>query len=146
MAQREAEAFGPLLRRIRDELDCAILVVEHDMPLLMGLCDRLYAMDLGRVIASGTPEEIRADPAVIASYLGTDQVAITRSGRRTAAPGAAGHPEEGAWRPGPMPPVDRPAPRSSRREEQARRLSHRACHFRPGTRCRARMAAVITRA
>ena len=80
VAQREAEAFGPLLRRIRDELDCSILVVEHDMPLLMGLCDRIYALELGHVIASGTPEEIRANPAVIASYLGTDDVAITRSG------------------------------------------------------------------
>src|SRR6202043_1669788 len=68
VAQREAEAFGPLLRRIRDELDCAILIVEHDMPLLMGLCDRIYALELGHVIASGTPEEIRANPAVIASY------------------------------------------------------------------------------
>lgn len=81
VAQREAEAFGPLLRRIRDELDCAMLIVEHDMPLLMGLCDRIYAMELGRVIAEGTPAEIRQNPAVIASYLGTDEVAITRSGR-----------------------------------------------------------------
>lgn len=80
VAQREAEAFGPLLRRIRDELDCSILIVEHDMPLLMGLCDRIYALELGQVIASGTPEEIRANPAVIASYLGTDDVAIKRSG------------------------------------------------------------------
>jgi ABC-type branched-subunit amino acid transport system ATPase component len=80
VAQREAEAFGPLLRRIRDELDCSILLVEHDMPLLMGLCDRVYAMEAGRVIAEGTPEEIRNDPSVIASYLGTDEVAIARSG------------------------------------------------------------------
>ena len=81
VAQREAEAFGPLLRDIRDELDCAVVIVEHDMPLLMGVCDRIYAMDQGRVIASGTPEEIRRNPAVIASYLGTDEAAITRSGR-----------------------------------------------------------------
>jgi len=79
VAQREAEAFGPLLRRIRDDLDCAILIVEHDMPLLMGLCDRVYAMDSGRVIAVGTPSELRNDPAVIASYLGTDDTAIERS-------------------------------------------------------------------
>jgi len=79
VAQREAEAFGPLLRRIRDELDCAILIVEHDMPLLMGLCDRVYAMDAGRVIAVGSPTEIRNDPAVVASYLGTDDTAIERS-------------------------------------------------------------------
>jgi ABC-type branched-subunit amino acid transport system ATPase component len=80
VAQREAEAFGPVLRRIRDELDCSILIVEHDMPLLMGLCDRVYAMVAGHVIASGTPEQVRADPRVIASYLGTDEVAIARSG------------------------------------------------------------------
>ena len=82
VAQREAEAFGPLLRRIRDELDCAILIVEHDMPLLMGLCDRVYALETGTVIAEGPPEEIRSDPRVVASYLGTDATAIDRSGGR----------------------------------------------------------------
>jgi len=80
VAQRDAEAFGPLLRQIRDELDCSILIIEHDMPLLMGLCDRVYAMELGTVIAEGTPEEIRNHPRVIASYLGTGEVAINRSG------------------------------------------------------------------
>jgi ABC-type branched-subunit amino acid transport system ATPase component/ABC-type branched-subunit amino acid transport system permease subunit len=83
VAQREAEAFGPLLRRIRDELDCAILIVEHDMPLLMGLCDRIYAMETGQVIAEGTPTEIRNSPRVIASYLGSQEAAVNRSGRRT---------------------------------------------------------------
>ena len=82
VAQRECEAFPPLLRRIRDELQCSILIVEHDMPMLMGLCDRVYAMEAGRVIAEGTPEEVRDNPAVITSYLGTDQAAINRSGRR----------------------------------------------------------------
>lgn len=81
VAQREAEAFGPLVRRIRDELDCSILIIEHDMPLLMGLCDRVYAMEAGQVIAEGTPDEIRQTPAVIASYLGTETVAIDRSNR-----------------------------------------------------------------
>jgi ABC-type branched-subunit amino acid transport system ATPase component/branched-subunit amino acid ABC-type transport system permease component len=80
VAQREAEAFAPLIRRIRDDLDCAILIIEHDMPMLMGLCDRVYAMDAGSVIAEGTPAELREDPAVIASYLGTNAVAISRSG------------------------------------------------------------------
>jgi ABC-type branched-subunit amino acid transport system ATPase component len=83
LAQRESEAFGPLLRRIRDELDCSVLIVEHDMPLLMGLCDRVYAMDAGRVLAAGTPEQIQHDPAVIASYLGTDPAAFNRSGATT---------------------------------------------------------------
>ncbi|HMC39400.1 MAG TPA: hypothetical protein VKI19_07035, partial [Acidimicrobiales bacterium] len=91
VAQRETEVFGPLLRRIRDELDCAIVIVEHDMPLLMGLCDRVYAMVEGQVIAEGTPEQVRIDPTVVASYLGTDEDAIARSGkaatkRRTAQP------------------------------------------------------------
>ena len=80
VAQRDAEAFGPLLRRIRDELDCSVLIIEHDMPLLMGLCDRVYALAEGRVLACGTPEEIRADEQVIASYLGRSEVAIARSG------------------------------------------------------------------
>ena len=83
VAQREAEAFGPLLRQIRDELDCSVLIVEHDMPLLMGLCDRVYALEAGAVIAEGTPEEIRNDTRVVASYLGTTEAAITRSGART---------------------------------------------------------------
>ena len=85
VAQREGEAFGPMLRRIRDELGCSILIVEHDMPLLMSLCDRVYAMEAGRVIAEGTPEAIRNDEVVIASYLGADAVAIERSGRRSEA-------------------------------------------------------------
>jgi ABC-type branched-subunit amino acid transport system ATPase component/ABC-type branched-subunit amino acid transport system permease subunit len=84
VAQREAEAFGPLVRRIRDELDCSILVIEHDMPMLMGLCDRVYAMDAGTVIAVGSPQEIRENPSVIASYLGTDNTAVARSGRAIA--------------------------------------------------------------
>lgn len=83
VAQREAEAFGPLLRGIRDDLDCAVLIVEHDMPLLMGLCDRIYALEAGTVIAEGTPEEIRNNPRVVASYLGTEEAAISRSGMTT---------------------------------------------------------------
>ncbi len=80
VAQREAEAFGPLLRQIRDELDCSVLIVEHDMPLLMGLCDRIYALEAGGVIAEGAPDEIRNNPRVVASYLGTEATAIGRSG------------------------------------------------------------------
>ena len=80
VAQRETEALGPLLRRIRDVTDVAMVVIEHDMPLLSGLCDRMVALELGGVIATGTPAEVLADDRVIASYLGSDQAAIHRSG------------------------------------------------------------------
>ena len=79
IAQREVEQFAPLLRSLRDDLGCAIVIVEHDMPLLLSLCDRVYCLENGEVIASGTPAEVRADPLVIASYLGTDPAAVARS-------------------------------------------------------------------
>ena len=50
------------------------------MPLIMGISDRVYCLELGQVIAEGAPDEVRNDPAVIASYLGTDERAIARSG------------------------------------------------------------------
>ncbi|MCK9899633.1 ABC transporter [Parafrankia colletiae] len=80
VAQRETEAFGPLIQEIRRELDAAMLVIEHDMPLIMGISDRVYCLETGRVIAEGTPGMVRNDPRVIASYLGTDERAISRSG------------------------------------------------------------------
>jgi len=80
VAQREAEAFGPLIVRIQRELDAAMLVIEHDMPLIMGISDRVYCLEAGTVIAEGSPGEIRHDPRVVASYLGTDERAIQRSG------------------------------------------------------------------
>ena len=82
VAQKETEALGPLLRRIQDRTGCSILIIEHDMPLLSGLCDRLVALELGGVIAEGPPADVLAHPAVIASYLGTDETAIQRSGAR----------------------------------------------------------------
>jgi ABC-type branched-subunit amino acid transport system ATPase component len=80
IAQRETEALGPLLRQVSQETGCAMLVIEHDMPMLSSLCDRLIALELGAVIAEGTPAEVLAHPAVIASYLGTDETTIARSG------------------------------------------------------------------
>jgi branched-chain amino acid transport system ATP-binding protein len=82
IAQKETEALGPLLRRVREQTGCSMLVIEHDMPMLSGLCDRLVALELGGVIAEGTPEEVLAHPSVIASYLGTDESTINRSGVR----------------------------------------------------------------
>lgn len=80
LAQRETEAFAPLLQRVRDRLGCAVLIIEHDIVLISSVCNRVYAMESGRVIAEGDPVSIRRDPKVVASYLGTDEAAIRRSG------------------------------------------------------------------
>ncbi len=79
VAQREAEAFGPLIKRVQQELDATLVVVEHDLPLILAISDRVYCMEAGAVIAEGTPDEVRNDARVVASYLGTDERAINRS-------------------------------------------------------------------
>ncbi len=84
IAQRETEALGPLLKRIQRETGCALLVIEHDMPLITGISDRLVAMELGRPIAEGTPDAVVSDPRVVASYLGDDTAAVHRSGDQEA--------------------------------------------------------------
>jgi branched-chain amino acid transport system ATP-binding protein len=71
IAQRETEALGPLLLRLRDETGCALLVIEHDMPLIASISDRMLALELGRVLTHGLPDEVLADPRVVAAYLGT---------------------------------------------------------------------------
>lgn len=79
VAQKETEAFGPLIESIRKELGASILIIEHDMPMVMAISDRIYCLEAGCVIAEGEPSAIRTNPAVIASYLGTDERAIARS-------------------------------------------------------------------
>jgi branched-chain amino acid transport system ATP-binding protein len=80
IAQRETEALIPLVRRLRDGLSAAVVVIDHDMPLVTAVADRLVAMDQGQVIAVGAPSVVIAHPAVVQSYLGTDDAAIARSG------------------------------------------------------------------
>jgi branched-chain amino acid transport system ATP-binding protein len=80
VAQRESEALGPLLLRVRERTGCSILVIEHDMPLLRSVCDQMVALELGAVIAAGPPEEVLEHPRVVESYLGTDESAVQRSG------------------------------------------------------------------
>jgi len=79
VAQRETEAFGPLLKQIQQELHATMIVIEHDMPMIMALSDRVYCLEAGQIIAEGPPDEVRNDPRVVASYLGTDTRAIDRS-------------------------------------------------------------------
>ena len=84
IAQREVEALAPLIRRIRDETGASLVVVEHDIPLIESVADRLVAMDQGRVLTTGPPRSVLAHPDVVASYLGTeDGAAVRRSGELT---------------------------------------------------------------
>ena len=82
IAQREAEALGPMLERIRDEMGSSLIVIEHDIALLRSVSDRMIALDRGRVIAGGRPDEVTSAPVVIESYLGTDAATLGRSGPR----------------------------------------------------------------
>ncbi|HET7654605.1 MAG TPA: ATP-binding cassette domain-containing protein, partial [Acidimicrobiales bacterium] len=84
IAQRETEALGPLLRRIQSETGCAMLVIEHDMPLITSISDTILALDLGRSVVRDTPDAVLHDPQVVAAYLGTDASVIERSGAATA--------------------------------------------------------------
>ncbi|MEA3076205.1 MAG: hypothetical protein QOF60_1113 [Actinomycetota bacterium] len=71
IAQKETEALGPVLKEVQRYTGCAILVIEHDMPLLAGIADHVVGLELGGVIAFGTPDEVLNHPRVIESYLGT---------------------------------------------------------------------------
>jgi branched-chain amino acid transport system ATP-binding protein len=80
IAQRETEALGPLLQQVRSGTGASLVVIEHDMPLIRSVSDRLVAMDQGAVIASGQPDDVLTSAAVVSSYLGTSEAAIHRSG------------------------------------------------------------------
>jgi ABC-type branched-subunit amino acid transport system ATPase component len=80
IAQRETEALGPLLRRIQHETGCAMLVIEHDMPLITSLSDSIVALDLGAVLVQGPPKRVLSDERVVTAYLGGDPASIKRTG------------------------------------------------------------------
>jgi ABC-type branched-subunit amino acid transport system ATPase component len=80
IAQKESEELGPLLQRIKHETGCTLLLIEHDMPLIMSVAEELLALELGAVVTRGAPLDVVEHPQVIASYLGTSEEAINRSG------------------------------------------------------------------
>ena len=80
IAQREAEAFVPLLRRLHQLADTTIVLVEHDVPLVFALCTKVVMMETGAVVSSGTPDEVGRDPRALAAYLGASEEALAVSG------------------------------------------------------------------
>ena len=71
MNEAESDDLMAAVAEIRDEFGCGVLVIEHDMRVIMGLCERIQVLDYGKTISVGTPTEVQRDPAVITAYLGT---------------------------------------------------------------------------
>jgi ABC-type branched-subunit amino acid transport system ATPase component len=87
IAQREAEAFIPLLKRLQEVTGATILLVEHDVPLVFELCSNVVVMETGQVVSTGTPDEVSRDPRALAAYLGASDEALLVSGpTRTSTP------------------------------------------------------------
>ncbi len=100
LSSSESEELAVVVRRLAEEWGMAVLVVEHDMNFVMGVCDQVMVLDFGNLIAAGPPEDIRSNPAVIAAYLGDetdedtttdddDVDAMQRDGDRTTAASVA---------------------------------------------------------
>ena len=70
MNPTEKRELMEMIRSIRQKFGLTILLIEHDMKVIMGVCERIVVLDYGKTIARGTPEEIRRNPAVIEAYLG----------------------------------------------------------------------------
>ena len=82
MNSQEADALKRQIRVLRDDMGLTVLLVEHNMSVVMSVCDRIHVVDHGETIAEGAPQQIRNDPRVIAAYLGqeSDEVAARKSG------------------------------------------------------------------
>ena len=81
LAQRETEALAPVLTDLRDQTGAALIVIEHDIPLVSAVSDELVALELGQVVTRGRPRDVINHPAVIEGYLGSSEAVIRRSGR-----------------------------------------------------------------
>ena len=74
MNPQETAELSNLIKWIRDTYDVSILLIEHDMNLVMGICDKITVLDYGKIIAVGSPDEIKNNPKVIKAYLGEEAV------------------------------------------------------------------------
>jgi branched-chain amino acid transport system ATP-binding protein len=74
LSEAEVPEFAAVIRGVRDDHDAGVLLIDHNMALMMEVCDRIHVLDQGRTLASGTPGEIRANLDVAAAYLGESAV------------------------------------------------------------------------
>jgi len=77
LPESEVPEFGQVVRMLRDELGAGVLLIDHNMALVMGVCDRIHVLDQGKTLAAGTPQEIRGNLDVAAAYLGETAVTET---------------------------------------------------------------------
>ena len=93
LSEKELPELGELIREFAAE--ASVVVIEHRMDLMMTICDTIFVLDFGKLIATGTPEQVQADPAVTTAYLGTEGNGREQAGRGEAGPEEAGHEEAG---------------------------------------------------
>ncbi|MEL6983586.1 MAG: ABC transporter ATP-binding protein, partial [Actinomycetota bacterium] len=86
----ESAELAVVVRRLAEDWGMTVLVVEHDMTFVMDVCDEVMVLDFGRLIASGPPDEVRSNPAVIAAYLGDEIDDVEDGDRADATPATTG--------------------------------------------------------